>query len=369
MTLKFHENALPLFRDGKLEPEPEESLEELLRLYEKACDNYSLVCEKILAAARPYTEWSWINDVVPRIMEDSARNYSHRTWVNAVWSDITLALASDFSSPGEITTMRAAGDKHLRCQLSRNLKHILRFDREFAEEAAEIAEMIRSHHCYKEDGLRLNIAGNGLVTLLKSGIDTDMVTALLVKVFSACEKEGIKIVEVRSGGQSGVDEAGIKAAQKCGLECSILAPKGFRWRDGRGNEMEGKDRFVRRFRQEHIDSPAWEKARPDEYLEYAAVKYNAASGLDELQWDIDLKITHMNLADTELYEIAKFIVGQGNPSQSLIMRHFGKGYHDATLTMYTLEDLCVVSPIQGSKPRKLLMTDMDELDALFAGRK
>ena len=36
MTLKFHENALPLFRDGKLEPEPEESLEELLRLYEKA---------------------------------------------------------------------------------------------------------------------------------------------------------------------------------------------------------------------------------------------------------------------------------------------------------------------------------------------
>ena len=133
--------------------------------------------------------------------------------------------------------------------------------------------------------------------------------------------------------------------------------------------MEGKDRFVRRFRQEHIDSPAWEKARPDEYLEYAAVKYNAASGLDELQWDIDLKITHMNLADTELYEIAQFIVEQGNPSQSLIMRHFGKGYHDATLTMYTLEDLCVVSPIQGSKPRKLLMTDMDELDALFAGRK
>ena len=138
-------------------------------------------------------------------MEDSARNYSHRTWLNAGWSDITLALASDFSSPGEITAMRAAGDKHLRCQLSRNLKHILRFDREAAEEAAEIAEMIRSHPCFKEDGLRLNIAGNGLVTLLKSGIDTDMVTALLVKVFSSLregrhkDRRGLFRRTIRSG--------------------------------------------------------------------------------------------------------------------------------------------------------------------------
>lgn len=295
MTLKFHEDTAPFYNGGKLEPQPAESLDELLRLYEKACDSYSKLRNKKLAAARPFTKWRWINDVEPRIMEDSARNYGHRTWANAAWSDITLALASDFSSPGEITTRRAAGDKHLRYQLTRNLKRILNFEQEAAREAEEIAGMIRSHSCYKEEGVRLNIAGNGLVTLLRSGIDTDMVTSLLVKVFSACGKKGVKIVEVRSGGQSGVDEAGIRAAQECGLQCSILAPKGFRWRDRRGNEKEGRTGFVNRFKEECIDNPAWEKARPDEFLEYATMEFNAASGLDELQWDIDLKIQWLNL--------------------------------------------------------------------------
>ena len=58
-------------------------------------------------------EIHWINGIKPEITEDSVRNYGHRTWANAEWSDITLAFAADFKSPGEITTKKAAGDKFI----------------------------------------------------------------------------------------------------------------------------------------------------------------------------------------------------------------------------------------------------------------
>lgn len=58
-------------------------------------------------------KYRWINDIEPVFMEDSKRNYGHRTWANAEWSDITLALAVDMDSPGEITTRKAAGDKYV----------------------------------------------------------------------------------------------------------------------------------------------------------------------------------------------------------------------------------------------------------------
>ena len=52
-------------------------------------------------------------DDEPIFIEDTVRNYGHRTWENAVWSDITLALAVDMSSPGEKTTRRAAGERYV----------------------------------------------------------------------------------------------------------------------------------------------------------------------------------------------------------------------------------------------------------------
>ena len=265
-----------------------------MKRYEKACDSYLKGCRKMIEAARPYTKWRWIGETEPRIMEDSARNYGHRTWANAAWSDLTLALATDFSSPGEVTTRRAAGDKYLRYQLTSNLKRLITFNQDGEREARKIARMIRNHTCYKEDGIRLNIAGNGLVTLLKSGVDTRTVAAFISNIFTACKDEGVKILEVRSGGQSGVDEAGIIAAQRNKMKCSILAPKGFRWRDKKGDEKEGRTAFVNRFKEEYIDYEAWDKANSMEYTMYSFAENNSFDGLDMLQYDIDLKITHLN---------------------------------------------------------------------------
>lgn len=294
MELKFFTDTSIFYKDGKLHEEPEDSLEDLMKRYEKACEVYSKGCRKRIEAARPHTRWRWVNNVEPRIMEDSARNYGHRTRANAAWSDITLALATDFSSPGEITTRRAAGDKYLRYQLTHNLKKLVTFTQDGEREAAKIAKMLHSHTRFKEEGIRLNIAGNGLVTLRKSGIDTKTVAYFLHRVFAACKNEGVKILEVRSGGQSGVDEAGIIAAQKSNLPCSILAPKGFRWRDKKGDEKEGKSSFVKRFKKEYIDKDAWDMANADECLDFNLAKFNASNFLEMLEWEIDLKITHLN---------------------------------------------------------------------------
>ena len=282
------------YENGKLKEEPEDSLGTLLKRYESAYDSYLRNCRKMIEAARPYTKWRWIGDTEPRIMEDSARNYGHRTWANAAWSDITLALATDFSSPGEITTRRAAGDKYLRYQLDRTLKRLITFKKDGEREAMKIARMIRNHTRYKEDGIRLNIAGNGLVTLLKSGVDTQTVASFLSIVFSACQNEGVKILEVRSGGQSGVDEAGIIAAQRNKMKCSILAPKGFRWRDKKGDEKEGRTAFVNRFKEEYIDNKGLNKVNSKEYTMNNFTENNGFDALDTLRYDIDLKIMHLN---------------------------------------------------------------------------
>ena len=191
---------------------------------------------------------NWINDIEPQIIEDNARNYGHRTWANAEWSDITLAFAVDFRSPGEITTKKAAGDKHIGFQLNAD-EVIDEFDNASLWEgkARRFATFIRQNPHYTEDGIKLNIAGNSMITLAAREIEEDQAEEVVYNVIKGLLAAGIKIDEIRSGGQTGIDEFGIKAAQRLGLICSILAPKGFRMHYREGEEIEGREPFVRRF--------------------------------------------------------------------------------------------------------------------------
>lgn len=178
-------------------------------------------------------------------MEDSKRNYGHRTWANAEWSDITLALAVDMDSPGEITTRKAAGDKYVGFTIPTDLS-----ERCLSSLAEAITKRIRKHPKFKTDELKLNIAGNSQITLDKYCIRTSEIRELLKLVLLDLADSGVKFSMIRSGGQTGVDEAGIQAAQDAGLKCSILAPKGFRMHRELGIELEGRSLFVKRFREE-----------------------------------------------------------------------------------------------------------------------
>lgn len=60
-------------------------------------------------------------------------------------------------------------------------------------------------------------------------------------------KNNIKITGIRSGGQTGIDEAGLKAAIKLGIPALCLAPKGWTFRDINGIDIKDEYLFKSRF--------------------------------------------------------------------------------------------------------------------------
>lgn len=191
----------------------------------------------------------WRNNIEPVIIEDTQSAYRSRTVKNAEWSDITLAFAVDVGSPGELETKEAAGDKFLPYELPDG--DIAITTPAFVERLlSEVTTAIRNHprnKPFSKEGLKLNIAGNRLAILSRHGISQKGIDNLLRSVIEGLLENGIPIAEVRSGGQSGVDEAGIHAAQDCFLPCSILCPKGFRFSTAEGHELSGAERFTHRF--------------------------------------------------------------------------------------------------------------------------
>ena len=56
-----------------------------------------------------------------------------------------------------------------------------------------------------------------------------------------------RIISVRTGGQTGFDEAGAKAGMRLGLPTLILAPKGWKFRNESGQDISDEIQFKARF--------------------------------------------------------------------------------------------------------------------------
>ena len=301
MELKFH-NAEKLFYDenGKLQKEPRASLKTLLKRYDKACEQYSQLRKKMKEAEAPYRKMRWKHNNEPTFIEDRVRNFGHRTRANAQWADITIAFAVDFNSPGEITTKEAAGDNYIAVQIPEDGGLYCRGDYSKKLDAAvkDLREKIRSHPSYSPKGTKLNIAGNGASSLARAGFSVedamDFITIVLSRTMSQYDNNHLAIKEVRSGGQTGADEAGIIAAQGAGLKCSILAPKGYRMIDADGVEHADREEFISRFKESYVDYDEWDEKDPDGCWTYGLGEFNGFNALDQMQYDIDLKIMHMN---------------------------------------------------------------------------
>lgn len=90
----------------------------------------------------------------------------------------------------------------------------------------------------------INIAGNGIQTLNTFGITQEQCDE---KIYNFLSKLNIQNLTILSGGQTGVDESAIKAANNLNLNSKIYAPKGWKFRDKMGNDIYNEVSFKHRF--------------------------------------------------------------------------------------------------------------------------
>ena len=183
------------------------------------------------------------DSITTEFEEHPHAGYRGRTLRNAS-ADVTFAFAADFSTAGERLTKRSVLEQgRVYCPIA--------YRGQLATENAIQAAVVALNRPGKPE-VTLNIAGNGLYTLQRLG-DQAAVDAyaldFLRRVLAAPEL-ATAITQVRSGGQTGFDEAGVKAAHQLGLRTLVLAPKGWTFRTAEGRDVSDEQAFMQRFEQD-----------------------------------------------------------------------------------------------------------------------
>lgn len=145
------------------------------------------------------------------VQAHTSSRYSPRTYANAHGADLTVAVAIDFSTAGERLTQKAAGDRYLAIQLEGD---------PVAAARKLYAELRR------RNASTLNVAGNGIYTLSRHGWSQEQVNQWIHAMLSKVAAHW-PLTLVRSGGQTGIDIAGVAAAHTLGLDALALLPAGY----------------------------------------------------------------------------------------------------------------------------------------------
>lgn len=190
-----------------------------------------------------------------RVIESDSTNYRARTIDNVKASDVTIAFACRFDTSGEVLTRNSAlqvGKGYYSVVLPTDGEQLRGW--EFARDAAS---QLRKDGLLANGQVSVNVAGNGMSRFPESVRQEDLDIAV-TKIFLLLDARH-SFTAVRSGGQTGADEAGLKAGEFFGLDTECLAPKGYRMRmrtDGGGYaESFGRQAFMDRFvRMEHMES-------------------------------------------------------------------------------------------------------------------
>lgn len=188
---------------------------------------------------------------------ESEGSYAQRTRENITWSDVTMTFAIDDETAGEKLTRNEAvkqkkfsEEMYPRGAEQLNIDDIPRRVRNFITGATGINADQSYGHKGKElpiKDIKLNIAGNGIYTLAKYDVSQEQINDYITEYIRELINQGVTIAEIRSGGQTGVDEAGIIAAQRLGIPWSVHAPKGWKFRDAKGKDISDKEAFMSRF--------------------------------------------------------------------------------------------------------------------------
>ncbi len=163
-----------------------------------------------------------------KLQEHKSSSYSPRTYHNAS-QGVTLAIAVDFTTAGEKLTHKAANGKIVQINWFNTLDKLY--------PARALYSALKKHNCHV-----VNLAGNGIYTLAKHGVTQGEANQYVFDILSFVHHHW-PITQVVSGGQTGMDIAGLVAGVALGIETIGTWPKGYKMRfeDGKDIEMNPKD--------------------------------------------------------------------------------------------------------------------------------
>lgn len=172
--------------------------------------------------------------------EDKDGGYSARTEINAREADVTFAIAINFDSAGEKLT-KSMAKKHGKVYIPVSpFGDIVEKSDKIVEKLNQIFE--GQHY------ISFNIAGNGITTL-KGSLTQEQCDEFTYNLLHAIVNHSnlkTRIKTIRSGGQTGFDEAGIKAGIKLKIDTIAYYPRGYRIRDLDSDRTQTRDEVFKR---------------------------------------------------------------------------------------------------------------------------
>ncbi|MBR4814525.1 MAG: DNA translocase FtsK, partial [Paludibacteraceae bacterium] len=155
-----------------------------------------------------------------------------------------------------------------------------------------------------------------------------------------------------------------------GLESRvILDQNGAEQLIGRGDMLISQGNDFERVQCAFVDTPEVERitrfiSEQQGYQEAYALPDPPSEGESDGPKDVDL-----TKLDPRFEEAAALIVSTQQGSTSMIQRKLSLGYNRAGRLMDQLEVAGIVGPQEGSKPREVKITDLDQLDMIISKLK
>lgn len=172
-------------------------------------------------------------------IEHKEIGYPGRTIENIKRSSATIAIAVDFNSGGEVLTRNkclSMGKPYLGISFRDLIKpRYIDLAKRFIKD-------------YYGD---LNIAGNREKTFRGYGYSQPDIDERVLSFLSSIKDE-LSLLKIRSGGQSGVDEAALKAADLLNIPSECILPKGWMFQNPLGESIQSREMFISRFNSNNI---------------------------------------------------------------------------------------------------------------------
>lgn len=180
-----------------------------------------------------------------RFIEHQDPSYKGRTKENAS-ADATIAIACNFKSAGEILTKKLVLDQR-KIYIPIDISESLTVNKEIVNHVNSLLKKAIGNNII-DNSISLNIAGNGIYTMRGkySQQDLDLYVYRLLKAILNIGDVSFNLI--RSGGQTGLDEAGAKAGERLGIETLVVCPKGWKYRDISGVDIQDEIKFKERFK-------------------------------------------------------------------------------------------------------------------------